>query len=44
MKCSERAHKNILFEVNDWDFPIPLPNHMRKGKCPSCGFEILIEG
>jgi len=44
MKCSNKAHHNILFEIEDLVFPIPLPNHMRKGRCVNCEFEILIEG
>nr|BDI55224.1 MAG: Zn finger protein [uncultured archaeon] len=44
MKCSEKAKKNILFDIKDFLISIPLPNRMRKGKCPNCGFEILIEG
>ncbi len=44
MKCSKEAHRNILFDINEFEIPIPLPNRMRKAKCPNCGFEILIEG
>lgn len=44
MKCSEKAHRNVLFNIKVFDVPIPLPNRMREGECSNCGFKILIEG
>lgn len=44
MKCSTEQHRNILFNLNELEIPdgFPLLGKFIKGRCPLCGFEILI--